>query len=89
MRAQDSLHERLHPRVRASTRVDWRVDGTATHVVSNLANVSAGGAMVMTSFPAPKGAPIELHLLTDLGPIATRARVAWTTRDAMGVTFDA
>jgi hypothetical protein len=82
-------HERLHPRVRAATRVDWRVVGTATHVVSNLANVSAGGAMVMTSIPAQVGAEIELHLLTEVGAIAARGRVAWSDRAGMGVRFDA
>jgi PilZ domain len=88
MRAHESHYERLHPRIRAQTRVDWRVDGAATHVVSNLANVSAGGAMVMTSFAAKVGAPIELHLLTEVGAVSARGRVAWADGDAMGVTFE-
>jgi PilZ domain len=88
MRAHESHYERLHPRVRATTRVDWRKTGTATHVVSNLANVSAGGAMVLTSFAAEVGAPIELHLLTEVGAVSARGRVAWADDDAMGVTFE-
>ncbi len=88
MRTHEHHYERLHPRVRASTRVDWRVEGSATHVVSNLSNVSAGGAMVTTSFGAPIGAKVEIHLLTDVGSIAARGRVAWVAGDAMGLRFD-
>jgi hypothetical protein len=83
------IHERRFPRVRASTRVDWRPVESATHVVSNLANVSAGGAMVMTSVPAPVGVEVEIFLLTDLGPIGTRGKVAWSNGGGMGVRFDA
>ncbi len=88
MRAHESHYERLHPRIRASTRVDWRASGAATHVVSNLANVSAGGAMVLTSFAAEVGTPIELHLLTEVGPVAARGKVAWADRESMGITFE-
>ncbi len=80
--------ERLHPRLRASTRVDWRVDGNATHVVSTLTDVSPGGARVATAFAAPVGAAIELHLLTQVGAVHARARVAWVSPDAMGVRFE-
>jgi hypothetical protein len=82
-------HERLHPRLRASTRVDWWVAGASTHVVSNLGNVSAGGARVVTSLAAPVGARIELRVLTDLGPIATRGSVAWRNQNGMGIRFEA
>jgi len=86
----NTFHARLFPRVRASTRVDWCVCGNATHIVSNLANVSAGGALVKTSVPAPVGAKIEMHLLTEIGAISTRGHVAWSDPEGgMGIRFDA
>jgi hypothetical protein len=79
---------RIHPRIRAVTRVDWRVCGDAMHIVSNLGDVSAGGLFVATSFGAPVGAAIEMHLLTDAGAIPARGHVAWSDRRGMGVRFD-
>lgn len=88
MRAQERHYERLHPRVRASTRVDWKVKGGSTHLVSTLGNVSAGGMMVMTGFPAPVGAQVDLCLLTDVGPIPARALVTWSGEGGMGLRFE-
>jgi PilZ domain len=80
-------HDRIHPRVTASTRVDWCVAGGATHVVSNLANVSSGGAFVRTCIPAPVGASVDICLLTEIGDIPASGRVAWTSPTGMGIAF--
>jgi hypothetical protein len=81
-------YDRIHPRVRATTRVDWCVDGGATHVVSNLGNVGPGGAFVRTSIAAPVGSDVRLHLLTDIGPVPARGKVAWSNASGMGIAFE-
>jgi hypothetical protein len=81
-------HDRIYPRMRATTTVDWCVAGTATHVVSNLGNLSPGGAFVRTSVPAPVGSAVHLRVLTEVGAVATRGKVAWSGPAGMGVSFD-
>jgi hypothetical protein len=84
----DKSYDRIHPRVKASTRVDWCVTGAVTHVVSNLGNVGPGGAFVRTSVAAPVGAVVQMHLLTDIGPVPARGKVAWANASGMGIAFD-
>jgi hypothetical protein len=78
---------RVHPRMPAFTRVDWCVSGGATHVVSSLGNLSAGGAFVQTSVAAPVGSPVEMRLLTEVGAVPTRGAVAWADTTGMGIRF--
>src|SRR5262252_2699643 len=81
-------HDRIYPRMRATTKVDWCVTGAATHVVSNLGNLSPGGAFVHTSIPPPVGSALERRVLTEVGAVATQGRVAWSGPAGMGVSFD-
>jgi hypothetical protein len=79
---------RIEPRYRAASRVDWCVEGTVTHIVSELGNVGPGGAFVRTRLPAPVGAKLAMHVLTDIGAVAVEGKVAWSSATGMGIAFD-
>jgi PilZ domain len=84
-----SARRRSHPRVRAGLGVDWRAFGSQVHHVSELADLSAGGAFVRTSEPRPVGSPIVVDLATGGGHalLDVHARVAWLDRTGMGLRF--
>jgi hypothetical protein len=84
-----SYHMRLSSRLPISLHVDWCVAGKATHILSKLDNISAGGAYVSTAMPAPIGAEVQLRVLTAIGPVAARARVMWADSSGMGVRYGA
>lgn len=80
---------RLATRVRSALRVDWCIHGRMAHVVSDLDNMSAGGAFICTSVPAPLGTLVQMHLLTDRGMVPALGRVVRSEGRGMGVRFDA
>lgn len=79
---------RLASRVRSALRVDWCIHGRMAHVVSDLDNMSAGGAFICTSVPAPLGTRVQMHLLTDRGMVPALGRVVRSDPRGMGVRFD-
>lgn len=79
---------RLASRVPVSLRADWCVPGRTARVVSDIENLSAGGAFIATSIAVPAGTTIRLSLLTDGGIVPTVARVVRASRRGMAVRFD-
>ncbi len=62
--------------------------GRRAHIVSNLEDMSAGGAFVRTACPAPPGAQLRMSLITDGGIVPTLARVVRADEHGMGVRFE-
>lgn len=84
-----SVHLRLTSRISSVLRVDWNIVGRRAHVVSELRDMSAGGAFVRTSVAAPAGSRVQMQLLTDRGIVPTLARVVRADPSGMGVRFEA
>jgi hypothetical protein len=78
---------RSHVRTPTALTVDWRVDGSRSHHVSPICDVSQGGAFVCTPEPARVGAPLVLEVVTPTGWVQVKARVAWHGEKGMGVRF--
>ena len=83
------VHLRLSSRVRSGLHADWNIVGRCAHAISKLENMSAGGAFVRTSVPAPTGTRLQMHLLTDGGIVPTLARVVRSEPSGMGIRFEA
>jgi len=80
---------RRHPRAPSGQGADWRVFGSHVHHVSEVADLSSGGAFVRTAAPRPVGSPIVVDLATAQGHaiLDVHARVAWIARSGMGLRF--
>jgi hypothetical protein len=74
-------------RTRSFFAVDWRVFGSGMHCVSTSADLSRGGAFVVTADPKPPGTPVVIELRTPMGPIERHARVVWRDARGMGLRF--
>lgn len=84
-----SVHLRLSSRVQSDLKADWNIVGRKAHVLSDLENMSAGGAYLRTNVPAPLGARVQLQLLTDAGIVPALARVVRSDPTGMGIRFEA
>jgi hypothetical protein len=79
---------RRHARTSSTGGIDWRVFGSGVHHLSELSDLSVGGAFVRTAAPRPVGSPIVLDVATASGvALDVHARVAWVTREGMGLRF--
>jgi hypothetical protein len=80
---------RRHARAPSGLGIDWRAFGSQVHHVSEMSDLSPGGAFVRTAEPRPVGSPIVVDLATGDGHVKldVHARVAWVARAGMGLRF--
>jgi len=80
---------RAYQRAASSLLVEWRTFGSGVHHVSELADLSDGGAFVRTVTPQPLGSTIVIDLATSRGALGVpvHARVAWMAPGGMGLSF--
>jgi hypothetical protein len=79
---------RSHTRAPSNGGIDWRAFGSGVHHLSEIADLSEGGAFVRTASPRPVGSPIVLDVATADGvALDVHARVAWVTGAGMGLRF--
>jgi hypothetical protein len=81
------LGRRRHARLPSNLAVDWRQFGSQVGHISALADLSPGGAFLRAAYPRDVGSPIVLDLPTPRGKVNVHARVAWCSREGMGVRF--
>ena len=79
---------RLATRVRSALRVDWCLDGREAHVISDVENMSARGALIRTDSPPAAGTRLQLSLLTDRGMVPALGRVVRVDSHGMAVRFE-
>ncbi len=81
------LGRRRHARRPSNLAVDWRPFGSQVGHISALSDLSAGGAFVRAAYPREVGSPSVIALPTAKGKVNVHARVAWCSRDGMGLRF--